>query len=135
MDNLLCYRCRQVKPKEDFSNCNSKGGRESRDFKSGYCRPCQSKMVVDGRAKKRVEQRKLIVEAYGGKCCKCGFDDYRALVIDHVNDDGHEERRSGLKHPNEFYRHIIKSNFPPNYQVLCANCNTIKEFDRKASNG
>lgn len=133
MDELMCYRCRAMKPISEFSDNGTKGGRESRQFKSGYCRPCQSKMVVDSRAKKRIEQRAQIIEAYGGKCKCCGFSDYRALVIDHVNDDGNKERKTCLKHPNDFYRHIIKNNYPPNYQVLCANCNTIKEFERKFS--
>jgi hypothetical protein len=133
MTQLLCYRCRKIKDSEEFYDCKSKGGRESREFKSGYCKLCQSKMVIDSRKKKRIEQRKEIIEAYGGKCAFCGFDDYRALVIDHVNDDGNEDRRNGLKHPNDFYRHIIINGFPDKYQVLCANCNTIKEFERKFS--
>lgn len=131
MAEIMCSRCRKTKPIEEFSDCNSKGGRESRYFKAAYCKPCMSSYMVDLRKKTRNEQRMQIVAAYGGKCNQCGFDDYRALVIDHVNNNGNEERKSGLKHPNEFYRHIIKNNFPSDYQILCANCNTIKEFDRK----
>lgn len=71
------------------------------------------------------------VIAYGGKC-SCGFDDARALQIDHVNDDGAEQRKSGLK-GIRFYRWLKKNKFPVGFQILCANCNWIKEIDRRAS--
>lgn len=58
----------------------------------------------------------------GNKCNRCGFDDRRALQIDHVNGGGCTERNAigqvgvlvrALKHPDL-------------YQLLCANCNWIK---------
>ena len=43
------------------------------------------------------EKRLLVLSKLGGKCCRCGFDDPRALQIDHVNGDGYKERE-GRKH-------------------------------------
>jgi len=77
-------------------------------------------------------KRRLVVLAHYGAdgtpvCRHCGFDDPRALVIDHINDDGavHRKTAKGL-----IYFWLIKQNFPEGFQTLCANCNTIKEYER-----
>jgi hypothetical protein len=69
--------------------------------------------------------------AGGGPC-----DDPRALVIDHIQGGGENERRKGYGAGNAFYvrvlRHLeslpagIKSD---RYQLLCANHNMIKRFE------
>lgn len=76
------------------------------------------------------EYRDKVIDAYGGGCCKCGFKDRRALHIDHVNGDGSIDRK---KHGTalQMVRRIIKNHFPPEYQILCANCNCIKMFENK----
>jgi hypothetical protein len=63
-------------------------------------------------------------------CSICGFSDIRALQLDHLNNDGAKERKIIGKGSN-ISRHIIKNNFPDKYQVLCANCNAIKEMERR----
>jgi hypothetical protein len=62
------------------------------------------------------------------KCNLCFFDDVRALVIDHINDDGayHRKQLQGQM----IYIDIINKGYPKGFQVLCANCNTIKEYNR-----
>lgn len=70
------------------------------------------------------------------ECGECGFFDVRALHIDHINNNGSEERKrlsNGLRTcgSTKFYRFLIKNNFPEGYQVLCANCNEIKEMKRR----
>ena len=72
------------------------------------------------------------------KCNYCGFDDPRALVIDHINDDGAEHRREISTGGNGrgvggsvLHLWLTKHNYPDGFQVLCANCNTIKEHERK----
>ncbi len=71
--------------------------------------------------------RMQIIEHYSPSlCCQiCGFSDVRALQIDHVNGGGRLEREQ-YKDLEKYYRHIIKMGFPPTYQILCANCNSIK---------
>ena len=76
----------------------------------------------------------MVLEAYGTECVRCGFDDPRALQIDHVNDDGNTERKalggqsfSGWR----FYEWLRKQGYPKRYQTLCANCNAIKHVENK----
>lgn len=74
--------------------------------------------------------RESVVVILGGKCVKCGFDDKRALQIDHINGGGSKERKKmGLN--GSFHSHVLKSFIEKEnkYQLLCANCNWIKRFE------
>ncbi len=82
----------------------------------------------------RERQRKQILALLGDRCLRCGFDDPRALQIDHVHGGGVKElRESKGKH----YRNVLKALAAgtDRYQLLCANCNWIKrhENDETAS--
>jgi len=75
----------------------------------------------------RFKHRQQILNFYRNKCAICGFDDVRALQLDHINGGGTKENKSissaginrrALKHPEE-------------YQLLCANCNWIKRVENK----
>jgi hypothetical protein len=71
------------------------------------------------------------------KCANCGIDVISVLCIDHIKDNGAEHKRSLGKtntkqiDPKAMYKDIIKRNFPPEFQVLCFNCNYHKEFIRR----
>lgn len=62
-------------------------------------------------------------------CIKCGFSDMRALCIDHINGDG-KHRSNGIS-GYRLYCWLKKNNFPEGFQVLCANCNLIKQHEAK----
>jgi hypothetical protein len=64
-------------------------------------------------------------------CKQCGYSDIRALQLDHINNDGYINRRKGIKAGHAFYSWLIKNGFPDTVQVLCANCNHIKEIERR----
>ena len=69
--------------------------------------------------------RDEVFEAYGGYKCNCCEETERMfLSIDHVNNDGAEERKSGKYSGSgtAFYTWLRKNNFPFGYQVLCMNC-------------
>ena len=66
------------------------------------------------------------------KCRQCGFSDMRALQLDHVADDGAKDRKRVSAGFN-FYCDVKKRGYPPGLQVLCANCNWIKEVERRAA--
>ena len=70
--------------------------------------------------------RLKILIYYGGDppICKCGFSDIRALTIDHINGGGCKHRKQMHM---MFYQWIKKNNFPEGFQVLCMNCQFIKE--------
>ena len=69
--------------------------------------------------------QKKCIEAYGGyKCACCGEKEPMFLTLDHMNDDGGEQRkRQGFTGGTRFYKWLIAKRFPSGFQVLCMNCN------------
>ena len=65
-----------------------------------------------------------MVAALGGKCRCCGETEPVFLTLDHVQNDGHKDRKLA--------RHLLMARveaegFPPDrYQILCWNCNAAK---------
>lgn len=62
----------------------------------------------------------------GGYCIKCGFDDIRALDLEHKNGGGRKERRH--MGGNNFYVYYFThpDEARKKLQVFCSNCNRIK---------
>lgn len=71
--------------------------------------------------------RDAVFAKYGNRCAHCGFRDRRALQIDHVHNDRSKDRTK----PRDEYLRRVLADTTGRYQVLCANCNTIKEHDRR----
>lgn len=71
------------------------------------------------------------------KCAKCGFKNIDALCLDHINDNGAEHRKElGISSRNggagiNTYEGLKRAGWPDGLQVLCFNCNQIKEMERK----
>jgi ferric-dicitrate binding protein FerR (iron transport regulator) len=78
------------------------------------------------KTKRNQDRRKdQVFAAYGGyRCACCGESERMFLSIDHVNNDGNVERKSGAYRSSgtAFYLWLVKQQFPPGYQVLCMNC-------------
>lgn len=76
----------------------------------------------------KLKQR--VFALFGGKCQRCGFEDARALQIDHIKGVPpglrrmHQNpHRGGIK----LYRAILRGTYSrEDFQLLCANCNWIK---------
>lgn len=101
---ILCYNCNQIKSLPT-SNSTTLTVMRSRKLKE------------------------LIMRHYSPEleCVQCGFDDIRALTIDHINGQGRQHLKSiGLKGGVTFYRWIRNNNFPDMFQILCCNCNCGK---------
>ena len=83
----------------------------------------------------RLTQKKIrarIFEILGETCVRCGFNDKRALWIDHVLGDGAAERkRLGVY---QVYLKIIATK-GKGYQMLCANCQAIKKAENREYRG
>lgn len=83
-------------------------------------------------AEKRIKTRalkKVIIDAYGGKCECCGEPYFEFLTIDHTNGDGAEHRRRIGKGGTKLYKAIIAEGFPKDrYRLLCFNCNIALGF-------
>jgi len=66
-----------------------------------------------------------VLSHYSGnlpKCACCGEAVIEFLTIDHMDDNGAENRKI-TGHGSKFYKWLVKNNFPEGYQVLCYNCN------------
>jgi len=72
--------------------------------------------------------RLLVIEAYGDGwigCRGCGTTDIRVLCLDHIADNGKEDRKQ-RGNGQRFYRSLLRDGFPPGLQLLCFNCNFLK---------
>jgi hypothetical protein len=134
LEGVHCESCankhkqRAMKRRERFScsGCVECGGSTgSSDLKT--CKVCRSKRNSNNR-----EFKLEAFAAYGGSCRCCGESEELFLTLDHVENNGAEERRKlGSKGRGPtFYRYLKRLNFPPGYQVLCANCNMGKYLNK-----
>lgn len=125
-----CKKCKVVKPLTDFYN--------NKDGDFSHCKKCIRAYNINYHIincekirEKRNGYRIEVLEVLGNKCVKCGFNDKRALQIDHVNGGGAKELRSKkLGYSKKgYYRNVIESFLVKEnkYQLLCANCNWIKK--------
>jgi hypothetical protein len=87
---------------------------------------------------RRIKIKTEVLTYYGnGKCAcvKCGFDDIRALSIDHINGNGSEHRKENrYVRGNHVYEWLKQNKFPDGYQTLCMNCNFIKRIENNECN-
>lgn len=77
----------------------------------------------------RSEVRREILNQLGNKCAWCGFDDVRALDIDHVRNNGAKHRKRSPSSNVTYYRGILKNIDSGDYQLLCCNCNRLKHCE------
>lgn len=80
-----------------------------------------------GQRRRSIAARGELLALLGNKC-RCGFSDPRALQIDHVNGGGSRER---VRFSSGFYRRVLRlvKSGSAEYQLLCANCNSIKRYE------
>ena len=72
--------------------------------------------------KRTLERKKAIVTLYGGRCECCGETAIEFLSIDHINGNGHEERKE--KFGRDFYIMLLESGKKrEDLRLLCMNCN------------
>ena len=86
------------------------------------------------RAKKRKEtyhlNKEKVFNLLGDKCTRCGFEDKRALQLDHINGDGPTDRKV-INTWRRLEKILTDTTYRLSFQLLCANCNWIK----RAENG
>ena len=97
----------------------------------------KNKEVENTRSRNYTLRRRIqVLKAYGGetpKCSNCSVTEIRVLELDHINNDGSQERKSVGKLGAGFYGYLIKNNYPnkDRYQILCKNCNYLKYLNAK----
>lgn len=136
---LVCLRCKQESPKENFhKDKNRPNGRYPE------CKKCTAERRASFYEKNKtgllavykkynLKVRKTVLDHYGHKCACCGETTYEFLAIDHINNDGYAHRReifggNSGKGSKSMCVWLIKNNFPPGFQLLCHNCNMAKGF-------
>lgn len=94
------------------------------------CSDCHSKRRKTAKSKEEYKARRRFLyrkkrekafAGYGGKCQCCGEDNFEFLALDHVNGGGRKERET--MSCGQIAVKVIKLGFPPEYRVLCHNCN------------
>ena len=90
----------------------------------------KNKVTISTRNKNRwIRYKNEMYGLLGGKKCKsCGFEDERALAIDHVFNDGYKERKLE-KSISQMRKRVFAT--PNRYQILCYNCNQIKKYENQ----
>lgn len=75
------------------------------------------------RRRRGEQEKRAVIEAYGGKCACCGEARPEFLTIDHIYGDGGAERKL-INGGAFFYHHLRMLGYPKDrYQSLCFNCN------------
>lgn len=96
-------------------------------------RDSKNKHNIHIRNQKRKNDNKIKVLTHYGNdtcaCVRCGVEDIRVLSLDHIYNNGYEERRRTGWSGHEFYRQLIIAGFPEGYQTLCMNCQWIKRYE------
>ncbi len=140
----LCNRCQKVSTNNKYCDeCKVKIENSIIDItEEKICRSCSNIAELNNtqcticknrdseyRKRKRQEQKKDVFNHYGGcKCNYCQISDLRVLTIDHLNNDGAAHRKR-LKTSKMLYSDIQRRGYPPEYQVLCFNCNSLKHIN------
>lgn len=85
------------------------------------CQQC-----LDAEHRRRRELKAELIAAYGGACTCCGCTIFEFLTIDHIFNNGRQERElvgAGFR----FYSSLKKRGFPKEgHQLHCWNCNSAK---------
>jgi len=128
-----CYKC-GIELTEENAHYN---GRKKRNL----CKECHNKMgrkyyhyspeiSREYHRKQHSEITAKIFSFLGNKCVHCGIDDKRVLQIDHVNNNGADDKRRFGSFSTNYRRHVLDRllNGSKEYQLLCANCNIIKVY-------
>lgn len=150
----LCSRCGKTKTKQHWHNM-PEGKICQKCYKTDYqkiqrggnCPICGTTksnswaITIDGRicgkckSKRSVREiKRMTLHHYSKgliKCANCGYNkNINALELDHIQGKGNLDRKlKGKDGGWAFYRILIKSSYPEGYQVLCSNCNRIKQIE------
>lgn len=141
----LCIRCGKRPHRPDRFECNACATKvntktrmeRKRRIAEGVCPDCRHRPPRQGlllcaqcalRGREKQEKvKRAVFEKYGNKCECCGLSNIWFLTIDHVHNDGAEERRR-IGGSTAVLRKLYREPRSDRYQLLCFNCNGAKEF-------
>ena len=126
----LCTKC--GKPGKF---CHRKGTRDGLEYQCLVCanerkkkfrklhRQEKNQYLYDYKLRIKIE----VLTKYGKEqqlcCCwpECGITDVDLLTLDHIDDDGAEQRRLGERTGKALYLELRVGGYPEGYQTLCWN--------------
>jgi hypothetical protein len=115
--NIEAGRCKCGRPRD--------GGRRKCERCRKLAKRATTGLLGSARRRRASErERSRVFSAYGARCVCCGETERAFLQVDHVRNNGAQERRANPNTTNA--RLAIRSGFSSDYQVLCANCNWAK---------
>jgi len=103
-----------------------------------FCLPCRPLATSEVKRVNEKEYRqrshaKVWKEVFGHyshssfSCACCGESEPDFLTLDHINNDGGEQRKSmGHRAGNTFYGWLLRNGLPSGIQVYCSDCNSSK---------
>lgn len=99
---------------------------KNKEYLKDYQIKNRAKLLITTKLYKK-KLRDATIAGLGGQCIECGFNDIRALQIDHINGGGVKEFKE-RKYKGDYNKQVLQSflNKENKYQLLCANCNWIK---------
>jgi len=121
IDNGMCSECGKHEPW-----CSGQMCRECLDKHNEWYKTSKYR---DRHAKQRSDEKKSVMDHYGGKCACCGESEPCFLAIDHIEGNGNSHRRKIGKWGSGFFKWLIKNDFPDGFQILCHNCNMGKHLN------
>lgn len=120
----------------------SKNRRERKEYLRNYMQVWrkthkrQQEEYYDKVVKPKTEKlKRQVFEKLGNKCanpnCPIPRDklDVRGLEIDHVYNDGKEDRKT-IRYYDQFLKKVL-ADTEGNYQLLCIYCNRIKAYEKQ----
>jgi hypothetical protein len=127
-NKVSCKQCRNRKRRTNYQENKLNGlcgtcGKQKPPNQS-VCNKCKDRM-----SDWRIELKKKVLSHYGEYCQNCGESHTEFLCIDHINADGNSHRKK-FKYGGrgrEIYSWLRAKNYPNGFQVLCMNCNMVKE--------
>lgn len=134
---LTCKKCDRKRSGEYYKKNREKMNELQREWKKRN--PDKVKESLARHYKTVRQLREKVIEFMGGVCIRCGYkEDIRALQIDHIHPIGYTSRkdRKNKERGRMLYLKILDHPelIGVKYQVLCANCNTIKRFEDGSNN-
>lgn len=114
---LRCVTCLQIAQRRWYLENQERIAEFNRQHKSE---------IKDYNRRRNQEIKRQVFEAYGGCFCVCCKEaNFAFLTIDHIEGKGNIQRQQlgDQGRGMNFYRWLIKNDFPEGYQVLCFNCN------------
>lgn len=116
----LCGKCGEEIPEAEHITFQGK--------KNGAtCKACRAEYKAEYDRKRREYFKRQVLEFYGPECACCGESNPGFLSVDHINNDGAEDRKNRIG--GSFWEHVVKNDFPEDLRILCFNCNMGRQFN------